>query len=349
VPLDAIYEMAAKKKVDVTQQLLLNIYADAKRLWRKMIDPNDPTYITHDTYLKLYELSRPALSQYDIIMLDEAQDSNGVVLSIVGHAKAQKIFVGDPYQQIYSWRGSVNAMDEIYTPQIAHLSQSFRFGKQVASLASYILEEELSCDRELRGFEKVADKIGRSDQPDCIIFRTNSGVIAEAIRQISANKKVHIIGDIAALIRLIDGVAELQTRNRTSHPELMDFISYQDFIEYTESEMGKDLAVIVKLIDENGYAALKTALEAIQHNKEEDSDVILTTAHKSKGREFNAVKLGSDFKKIEELAEARKNGKPFKVNAEEFNLLYVAITRAKTTLDVTELRFFDEVMSDMAY
>ena len=345
VPLNEMYDLAVKRKGEITPDLMRKVYADAQRLWKKMIDPNDTTYITHDTYLKLHELTRPPLSQYDIIMLDESQDSNDVVLSIVGHAKAQKIFVGDPYQQIYSWRGSVNAMDEIHTPHIAYLSQSFRFGDQVAALADHILEYELECDMPIRGFESVADTVCELAFPDCMIFRTNAGVIGEAMSQIQRGRKVCIIGDIEALIRLIDGVNELQQTNRSSHPELMDFLSYQDFVEYTESPFGKDLAVIVKLLEEKGYKALKQALETIRHNTEQDSDIILTTAHKSKGREFETVKLGGDFKAIEDLSEKRNAGLPVPdINKEEFNLLYVAVTRAKKAIDVSSLRYFDELL-----
>ncbi|APS68750.1 hypothetical protein AVI55_16905 (plasmid) [Piscirickettsia salmonis] len=38
--------------------------------------------ITHDGYLKLYQLSKPILNQYDFIMLDEAQDANPAILDI---------------------------------------------------------------------------------------------------------------------------------------------------------------------------------------------------------------------------------------------------------------------------
>lgn len=43
-------------------------------------NPNVP--MTHDGYLKLYQLYRPRLSNYDCILIDEAQDlTPGVSLS----------------------------------------------------------------------------------------------------------------------------------------------------------------------------------------------------------------------------------------------------------------------------
>ena len=48
---------------------------DAGTLWTEMKNLNNSTIgMTHDGYLKLYQLSSPRLHQYDIILIDEAQD-----------------------------------------------------------------------------------------------------------------------------------------------------------------------------------------------------------------------------------------------------------------------------------
>ncbi|WP_408288350.1 hypothetical protein [Paraburkholderia aspalathi] len=46
--------------------------------------------------------------------------------------------MGDPYQQIYEWRGAVNAMELIKAHECA-LTESFRFGPHFAALASRVL------------------------------------------------------------------------------------------------------------------------------------------------------------------------------------------------------------------
>ena len=56
----------------------------APRLWASMIDPTKATFgITHDTYLKLWQLSGAKISGVDLIMLDEAQDANPVMMDIL--------------------------------------------------------------------------------------------------------------------------------------------------------------------------------------------------------------------------------------------------------------------------
>jgi superfamily I DNA/RNA helicase len=56
--------------------------------------------------------------------------------------------------------------------------------------------------------------------------------------------------------------------------------------------------------------------------REEDADVTVSTAHKAKGREWDAVQLAGDFPE------------PEKQGDEELRLLYVACTRAKRELDI---------------
>ena len=83
------------------------------RHWEESIDPRGRTAITPDVYLKDWERSNPRINS-DFILFDEAQDSDGLMLSVLRRQRhAQVIYVGDPYQQIYEWRGAVNAMEYI--------------------------------------------------------------------------------------------------------------------------------------------------------------------------------------------------------------------------------------------
>ena len=89
-----------------------------------------------DVALKVWAQSSPHLD-VDFILFDEAQDSDGVMLLVLAQQRhAQIVYVGDPYLQIYEWRGAINAMAAINAPE---LTESFRFGPTFAALASRIL------------------------------------------------------------------------------------------------------------------------------------------------------------------------------------------------------------------
>ena len=65
-------------------------------------------------------------------MLDEAQDTNEVTLGIFEALSSKtKIYVGDKHQQIYSFRGSKNALDKIKCDKKLYLSSSFRFNNDI--------------------------------------------------------------------------------------------------------------------------------------------------------------------------------------------------------------------------
>ena len=60
----------------------------------------------------MYQLSKPRLDlEYDVLMLDEAQDAAPVMADIILQQEGcAKILVGDPHQEIYSFMGAKNAM-----------------------------------------------------------------------------------------------------------------------------------------------------------------------------------------------------------------------------------------------
>ena len=107
------------------------------------------------------------------------------------------------------------------------------------------------------------------------------------------------------------------------------FSDWKEAVEYAEEVKGNDLKPLISLIEKLGENAL---IEALLKSNSSDYDCIITTAHKSKGLEFNKVKLGGDFF----YKEATEPGVPL-ISEDEARLLYVAATRAKKELDVTAL------------
>jgi hypothetical protein len=98
IPVDEKIEEAA---ADELRAMLLPY---VMRHWEESISPSGRTAITSDVYLKVWEQSRPSINA-DFILFDEAQDSDGLMLSVLRRQRAQVIYVGDPYQQIYECAG----------------------------------------------------------------------------------------------------------------------------------------------------------------------------------------------------------------------------------------------------
>ncbi len=72
-------------------------------------------------------------------LFDEAQDADPLMLGILlKQRNTQVIYVGDAHQQIYAWRGAVNAMQQLPLPE-SRLTTSFRFGEEIAFNANALL------------------------------------------------------------------------------------------------------------------------------------------------------------------------------------------------------------------
>jgi hypothetical protein len=168
------------------------VAALAERLWERMADPRESVPLGHDGYLKLWALSNPMIPA-EFILLDEAQDSNGVVIGLLSRQPAQVVLVGDRYQQIYEWRGAVNAMDRMKTKHHADLTQSFRFGPAIADAASRVLRV-LGERKRIRGNDAYASVL-HCDAPDAVLCRTNATVLTRTMEALAGVGRGHRRGE----------------------------------------------------------------------------------------------------------------------------------------------------------
>lgn len=305
------------------RKIIAKMLADyAKLLWQKMIDDGSKLPITHDVYLKLWVMGSPVLS-YDYILFDEAQDANPLMLQLVSDQKSQLIYVGDTWQQIYGWRGAVNAMSIIKTDNECMISQSFRFGQIIADAANSVLNNFAIANVNIKGFNKVKSRLSAVESPDAILCRTNAALISELLFLLDKGVKVAVVGGCAGLVSLLEGAKNLLAGKKAYCAELMLFNDWKEVVEYSGTENGGDLKVLVNLVNQYDIDMLIKALSRVNSN-ESKADVILSTVHKAKGREWGSVKLTNDFR--------YPGGKGF--SEEEVNLLYVAMTRAKNVLDI---------------
>lgn len=313
-------------------------YAEA--MWADLQDPDgDKARFEHDTYLKIWALSDPVLP-YDYIMLDEAQDANPVLLDVLSKQdQSQRILVGDPNQSIYSWRGALNALGRWQSQSTLHLTESFRFGPEVAAEANKWLSiRELECDLRVVGRGPKA-RIGPIGRADAILCRTNAGAVGEALDLIDRpSERVAIVGGGKAIKDMALAAVELQAGKTTSHPELAAFENWEAVREYVRTEDGaEDLAVFVRLVEQHGPDVLIDGVDALVDEQRGRPTTTISTAHKAKGREWPSVRVGNDFFEpgLDEY------GKLQRLDKSEAMLCYVTVTRAKRHLDNDSLAWID--------
>jgi UvrD-like helicase family protein/AAA domain-containing protein len=292
-----------------------------QRAWDDLMSESGRLPFRHDHYLKAWHLDGPRINA-DFILFDEAQDANPVMVAIVAaQTHAQLVWVGDSQQQIYSFTGAVNALENVPAEGRTFLTQSFRFGPAVAEVANGILDR-LEADLRLVGTESIASVVGPIAEPDAILCRTNATAVRTVLRLQSEGSTVSLVGGGDDVVRFAKAAEQLMNGGRTDHPELACFDDWREVQTYVEEdEQGSELRLLVSLVTEFG---VETILDALDRTiRETDADVIVSTAHKAKGREWNAVQLAGDFPS------------PEKIGPEELRLLYVAATRAKRELDIS--------------
>lgn len=266
----------------------------------------------------------------DSILFDEGQDASPVMLSIVAQqTEAQLILVGDSYQSIYGWTGAVDALERADpTAPRTWLTRSFRFGPEIAEQANFVLRS-LGAPVTVTG-AGPAGEVGPIDDPDAMLFRTNAKAVATALQELRAGKRVALVGGADDVIAFAKAAEQLRDQGWCSHPELSCFSNWGEVQDYVEHDPnGSELKLLVGLVDDFGADVIISELQRC--TDERRADVVLSTAHKSKGREWGRVRLAGDFPDPENRD----------VSDEDKRLLYVAATRAKAALDVTAVKFFE--------
>ncbi|MCD7440290.1 UvrD-helicase domain-containing protein [Streptomyces lincolnensis] len=310
----------------------------ARAAWEDLKNDDSVLNLSHDHYLKMWALSRPTIPT-DVVLLDEAQDTNDVLSAVLlAQEHAQRIAVGDSAQQIYSWRGANDALakfvDELGCPELT-LSQSFRFGPAIAARANQWLRL-IDAPLRLTGWEAAESTIGSLDAPDAILCRTNAGAMGIVMHALGEGRKVALVGGGSAIKQLAWAAEALQGGKPTDHPELMGFASWDDVRQYAAEEDGS-LEVLVKLIDEHGPERIVSAADGLC--SEQQAELVVSTAHRSKGREWPAVRIHADFRAPKPH---QKTGLVV-LPREEARLAYVAVTRAREQLDDTALAWVSTV------
>lgn len=297
----------------------------AGKVFAAMKDKRSPIKMPHDGYLKIWALEHPHL-MFDIILLDEAQDTNPVTLDVVMRQDCQKVLVGDRHQGIYGFRRAINAMEEVDAQSRVALTQSFRFSAQIADIASALLAD-------FKGEEKAI--VGRADltntwavdhsRPYTIIGRTNAGLFASAAQLVlDEDVKLHFIGGFDSYVfgKVLDAYfLWADERSRIKNPSIGRFNSFVDFQRYGMEAGDIEIRALVKTVEQyqSHIPRIYEAVKASQVGLQEKANVVLTTAHRAKGLEFDQVFMQDDF--IELPPEGQ-------YDPEEINLLYVALTRA---------------------
>ena len=317
------------------------ILKDAASLLDKMADLEHPLPIPHDGYLKLFQLEHPRLP-YDTILLDEAQDTNPVLQAMVDEQAGRRVYVGDEHQAIYGFRGARNAMSLLQADETHLLTGSFRFGAAVAEVANALLAAKGEQTLRLRGLGP-ASTVGPvdPDQPHTFLARGNSALFGRAVQALHKSQSFAFVGPLYNYrFDLIEQTHSLSVGKAVTDPFLKAFEDFDQLEEYAKAMDDREIIGRCKLVTKYGSRlpglVAQIQAQAGSYPGPGRPHVILASAHRAKGLEFDRVVMADDFADFydENKNEWRNFALATPAEQEEVNLQYVAATRARTSLEV---------------
>lgn len=310
----------------------------ARAVWSLMQDPNKNSVpMPHDGYLKLYHLSSPII-ETQTILFDECQDANPVTIDLISSQQCNKVYVGDQYQSIYGFRGAVDALKKIKADERLSLTKSFRFGAGIADLASAILGEWRDCKQSIQGLGNFPSVFNVDrNQPHTIISRTNGCLFLEAVALVKSGKPFGFIGGVEGyrFDQILDTYFQFaRNKDRIRDPFIGSFKDFAEMEEYGESLDDKEIKFLVKVVSNYAHE-IPSLIDKIKSSAIPvltGNEIALSTTHKMKGREAQNVILTDDF--VELKIEKDEKGKESRPKDEEVNILYVAVTRSMSRLQL---------------
>ena len=300
------------------------------KLWRDMLMKRFP--MTHDGYVKLFLMKNVQL-EYDIIMIDEAQDINDCMLRFLMKQKGSKIFVGDKHQKIYGFRNTSNVLDEEHNKTF-YLNQSFRYSYNLSNIMNKFLKKFKNEKIEVIPNNKNTEIVDyfKPDERFTVISRTNKNMMINAMNYAMNKKSIYIIGNkeikIDEEIKKVEALYNIREFGNTTYEKYAEFKSIGKVEENAILMKKKSMKLRIEFLKLYTYDEYITKLYALKNylvNKYEECDICVTTCHQAKGIEFDNVKIDDDFGGLKTVIKT-ENMK------ESYNIMYVALTRAKNKI-----------------
>ena len=355
-----IYEYATTKTNNENLQELIANYASM------MLEGKIPP--TFNYMLKCLHImlqNKEIEIDFDLLILDECQDTTAVTLEIFKLINANhKVMFGDKYQNIYSFMNTVNAFEELDDLNLLRLTKSFRCNPYIADMVDAYGKAYLEDDFVYVGNDDV---IPEKTFKMAYITRTNAMLIERMHNLLSEGQTFTLTRNVneifalpMALLNAANGKPVFDKKYKYLEKEYKNFDqlrrSYRNFYEYisviTEDPLLENVTKMLMNFA-NKRINIYELKAKVQEIKKPNPNIILTTAHAFKGLEMDSVYIEDDLnnsvnrtiQRMRDLipivsAPTMLDTKKFlsKEQKEDLNTYYVALSRARTA--ITNVGYF---------
>jgi len=247
-------------------------------------------------------------SNYDMIMIDETQDFDMLMLRmLLDDTTIPKIFVGDPKQSIYQWRGCINGFNHMpKNSLIIEFYSTFRVGDPACDTIRKQFKDCWMISKSKNITKLISDISLIGDENYTYLFRTWRHLLIVA----SSTPNVWINS-------FDSKIAEIRRKHAILSKNKMAF---------QDDEYEDDLPKFLSSITED---ELEELIEHIEANITTKKEAIckMYTIHGYKGLEDDNIRVASDI--------------DFEIEEEDINIFYVALTRGMKNIIMDDISIID--------
>lgn len=286
------------------------------------------------------------LPKYSEIFIDEAHDLSAAQQTIIlkmCSEQTQVIYVVDPRQAIFAFAGadanSVQSMANNFSPNKTRLNECYRCGTAIideivrSGLHNDIVAAPGNPEGKVTrpGYYEAIEDIAYSSSETMVLARTHSHLVDVAIKLLKEEKPFYYYQGTFGTE--LNNFIKVHTRGK----KIGDWNAIKKTLSskksFDASIKNKDLVKAVdtflKLYNAKTWSSLRQSIQRFfRKANNKSANLRLMTMHSCKGQEAKNVYLFYDFKRLDNATEMEE---------QEYNLLYVAYSRAKLSLNLVSL------------
>ena len=296
----------------------------------------DPTFNFMLKYFHIMLANGSVTCKYDLVILDEINDTTAVALEIFKLIQApKKLGLGETHQAIYDFLNLVNGFEELKDVPILNLTHSFRCSKPVAHGIQEFMRRHVDKQFKFTGTDTPV-KNGKTLY--CTL--TNAKIIMRIQEMIAAGLGFTLLRNISeifaypmAITTAGQGKEVYHKKYKFLEDEYKEYIKinakgvsfYQHLLEYVDDQDTKSAVNLLLHLARKGtnlFGLYKEAKEVVP-----DPSYTIATVYTSKGLEYETVDIAHDIKsRIEGILD--KGGIQSHEDLVAFRCAYVACSRA---------------------
>lgn len=289
-------------------------------------------------YFHLMLVENPSVCKYDLVILDEINDTTSVSLEIFKLIEApKKVGLGDPYQAIYAFLNLADGFKELSDAPVFPLTNSFRCSKAIASKIEHFMRTDL-CD----DFRFVGTEVPIDNSKELYCTLSNAEIIQHISDRLDGNKSFKLLrkpADIFSCALAVVSASSGKKVYQTQYKFLEDV--YEDWVRVKKEK--STITFFGYILEElhdpelKGAVRLLNRLKKYGHNlfdiykrvkdHKQSGNYTVSTVFTSKGLEFETVTLSDEFNSA--ISKIREEGG---VQSEEhvttYRCTYVACSRS---------------------